>query len=159
MTANTLTNNFVIIARDSTIDSNDQMVSIFKIIDQFSFSVKKSEFDVALSAANGKPVSIPFACVLCTSWAMDDITSRDIKLTLRYSILAPNGEGISIGDQDVQIGKGSDALRFNLNISGFPYVGDGRYTYVFKALDDNSKELASGFTYLRVSRTEESNAK
>lgn len=155
MVTNKINNNFVIIARDSTIDSNDQMVSIFKIIDQFSFSVKKSEFDMAVSAANGKPINIPFTCVLCTSWSIDDIASKDIKLTLRYSIVAPNGEEISIGEQNTQITKGGDALRFNLNIGGFPYLGEGRYKYLFRVFDNNSKELASGFTYLRVNRTEE----
>lgn len=150
-----LINNFVVIARDSTIDQTDQTVSIFKIIDQLSFTVKKAEFGEARAASQGKPISIPFSCVVCSSWALEDFADTDVELKIEYSIIDPEGGLVSSGMQEARISKGSDKLRFNMNIEGFAFNGNGKYTYLLKALDNSSKELASGETHLRVNCIQE----
>lgn len=157
MVVNNLSNNFVIIARDASIDTNDNMVSIFKMFDQFAFGVNKSELEEAMKKQVAA-VNIPFSCVLCSSWSTDEVVEKNLKLTLEYSILDPEGDVISKGSQGVEIAKGSDTLRFNLNVEGFGYKGDGRYRYVLRALDDTGQELATGFAHLRVSCIEEPEA-
>ena len=157
MATNNLRNNFVVIARDASIDVNDNMVSIFKMIDQFSFGVKKSELETVMKNP-GATANVPFSCVLCSSWSTDEIVENNLKLTLEYSIIDPEGNVVSTGSQGAEISKGGDTLRFNLNIEGFGYKGDGRYKYLLRTLDDKGKELATGFAYLRVSCLQEPEA-
>jgi len=145
-----LTNDYIIIAKDASVDANDQMVSINKIIDNMTFGVRKEEFDKAVALSQGKPIALPIAYTIASSWRSDRNVAKSFPFKLNVKLMDPDGVTLNENSQEAMMAEGNNAVRFNINVQGFPVTKPGTYKYVLSAVDDQGKELAKGATQVNV---------
>lgn len=145
-----LQNEFVIISKDISTDANDSMVSIFKIIDNFTFGIKEAEYKTASSQNADGRVVFPATYVMATSWRSPRRAEKDTPFTLNIELLDPDGVKLSDMIQEAMIAKGNDRVRFNINTQGIPVTKSGQYQFKVKALDTNGKLLSEGETVIKV---------
>lgn len=148
-----LSNNYIILSRDVSSDSNDNMFSIFKIIDSINFNVPKEEatkFKAAHDKDDKNIMGVPVKYVMCTSWSVAEMTEKDIPVKLEYSIIDPTGKSISTLLQEAVFPKSNDIFRINIVTEGIPYTRDGKYTIFVKVLDSNSETLCEASTRIRI---------
>lgn len=148
-----LTNNYVILSRDASSDSNDQMFSIFKIIDSINFNATKPEV-AQLKEVRAKDstaaMGVNVRYVVCSSWSLPEITDKDIPVKFEYAVVDPSGTVLSAQMQEAVFPKGNDIFRFNIVTEGFPYTEDGKYSVKVKILDSDSKQLGEGLAQVRL---------
>lgn len=153
-----LSNNYVILSRDASADSNDQMFSIFKIIDSINFNASKDEI-TKLNEARAKEGNAAMAVnvryVVCSSWSLPEITDKDIPVKFEYSITDPLGVVLSEQMQEAVFPKSNDIFRFNIVTEGFPYTEDGKYLVTMKILDSESQVLSDASTQIRLAVTDQ----
>ncbi|HVI60528.1 MAG TPA: hypothetical protein VM535_00010 [Candidatus Saccharimonadales bacterium] len=145
-----LTNEYVIIARDASIDSSDQMVSIHKIIDNFTFGYRKEEYEKAIAASGGKPLAFPINYTVTSSWRAASKAASNFPFKIQIKLIDPNGDVLNENVQEAVIEKGKNRIRFNVNVQGFPVSEAGVYHYDLAAIDDRGKELATGKSQVNV---------
>lgn len=148
-----LSNNYVILSRDASSDSNDQMFSIFKIIDSINFNVAKEEaaqFKEARAKDASLVMGVNVRYVVCTAWGLPEIADKDMPVKFEISIIDPKGNVLSAQMQETVFPKGNDVFRFNIVTEGFPYTEDGKYLVSVRVLDSNSKELSEASTRVRL---------
>ncbi len=148
-----LSNNYIIISRDASADSNDQMFSIFKIIDSINFNTPKNEADQFKAARTQEPhtaMGINVRYVVCTSWSLPEITEKDIPVKFELTITDPQGNQLLAQLQEAVFPKGNDVFRFNIVTEGFPYTEDGKYMVAVKMLDSDSKPLCDAAARVRL---------
>lgn len=149
-----LSNNYVILSRDASSDANDNMFSIFKIIDSINFNVAKEDaanFKAAHAKDPSNLMGVPVRYIMCTSWSTAKIVEKDIPVKLEYAISDPDGNVISTMLQEAVFPKANDVFRINIITEGIPYSQDGRYTILVKVLDSDSTVLCEASTRIRVS--------
>lgn len=148
-----LSNNYILLSRDASSDSNDNMFSIFKIIDSINFNVPKEEaakFKKAHTEDASNLMGVPVRYIMCTSWSIDEMAEKDIPVKLEYSILDPSGKPISTMLQEAVFPKSNDVFRINIVTEGIPYSQDGKYKVHVKVLDSNSSVLCEASTRVRI---------
>lgn len=149
-----LSNNYLILSRDISSDSNDNMLSIFKIIDSMNFNTSKEEalkFQAAYTKDPSSIMGVPVRYVVCTSWSIPELADSDHPLRVEYSIIDPMGSKISEILQEAVFPKSNDVLRINMVTEGFPYTVDGKYEVHVKVLGDNSSStLCEASTRVRL---------
>jgi hypothetical protein len=145
-----LTNDYVIIAKDASVDANDQMVSINKIIDNLTFGFHKEEFDKAVASSQGKPLAFPIAYSITSSWRSDIKATKNFPFKLNVKLVDPDGVTLSENSQEAVMAEGNNTVRFNINVQGFPVTKPGVYKYILSAIDDQGKQLAKGASQINV---------
>lgn len=145
-----LTNEYVIVARDASIDSSDQMVSIHKIIDNFTFGYRKEEYEKAVAQSAGQPLAFPVNYTVTSCWRADSKATKNFPFKIKIELLDPKGKALNENIQEAVIEKGKDRIRFNVNVQGFPVSEAGLYTYALAAIDDSGKEIATGEVPINV---------
>ncbi len=149
-----LSNNYIIISRDASSDSNDNMFSIFKIIDSINFNTAKEEatrFKAAYTKDSKTIMGVSVKYVACTAWSLPEKAEKDIPVKLEYSIIDPSGAVLSAQLQEAVFPKSNDVFRINMITEGFPYTIDGKYKILVKVLDSNSHVISEAFTSVRLS--------
>lgn len=145
-----LTNDYVIISKDASVDANDQMVSINKIIDNLAFGFRKEEFDKAVASSQGKPLAFPIAYSVASSWRSNRKVTKNFPFRLNVKLIDPDGVTLNENSQEAVMAEGNNIVRFNINIQGFPVTKPGVYKYILSAIDDAGKELAKGVSQINV---------
>lgn len=146
-----VSNEFVLIAKDSTTDELDKMVSYFKLIDNFIFDFKEVEFKELFNAEIGeKSIIVPATYVVASSWRFDDKTSKDMTFTISASFVSPEDEVLTTAQQTINVPKGSDKMRVNFGVQGLPVKNSGRYFYNLEITGGSGKALAKGSCPLNV---------
>lgn len=143
-------NEYVMVVRDVSIDKNDGMVSLFKIIDNFSFGLKEESFKETFGESFSKTVALPAVYTIATSWRLEKKAEKDIPLSLQMSIISPDGTEMNKSFQEAVIAKGTDHLRFNINTQGLPVRGPGYYHIRVAVLGAGSKKIAEGTAVVSV---------
>lgn len=145
-----LQNEFIIISKDISTDANDSMVSIFKIIDTFTFGIKEEEYRQAAARDADGRVFFPVAYVMATSWRSQRPAVKDTPFTIDIELIDPDGIQLNDVIQEAMIAKGNDRVRFNINTQGIPVTKSGQYQFNVKALDTNGKLLSKGEAVIKV---------
>ena len=149
-------NDFVILARDVSVDSQDKMLSIFKIVDKFNFSLDPDNYKKFLEEIKDKTASLPAHFVTSSSWSLDSPTKNDLRAILESKIVDPTGKELGRSRNEMVFIAGSDRVRLNGVIEAVPVTSNGRYKIELSVLDlKTGKILCSGSTSYQVSVDED----
>lgn len=135
-----ISNDYVLLARDSSVDELDKMFSIFKIVDKFVFNVDKMPQE--LKASVDRRIIFPINYVISSGWCIDDV-HEDLSLEMHIRLLDPDNKQLNEVLQVVTVQSPDDKLRFNINAQGLPCSKSGQYRFIIEAFKDN-KKLAEG---------------
>lgn len=93
-----------------------------------------------MDAVDVDEVVIPLNFHLVTSWWREESDDSD-DIDVQVRLMSPEGE--DLGGPDIKLPlKEFQFSRYNLNIQGFPYRGDGVYRYVvFRVKDGEQVEV------------------
>lgn len=124
---------WTILCQITSEDKNTDAFSLINVLEGIRFSVELSEADV-------DEVIIPLNFHLVTHWWRDEFGSKD-EYEVRVRLISPAGE--DLGGPDLKLSfEDSQNSRYNVNIQGFPYKGDGVYRYVvFQVMDGEQVEV------------------
>jgi len=146
---------FILVAKDSTVDANDNMLSISKVIDNFNFELDIKEFQRTISSSENGTVGIqvtPF--VLITSWHFDKKLDEEYPVVLKINIIAP-GNKIHTGEKlRFTIPRGLDNINLNVNFSDLPVSSSGNHEFQATLYDVSDKKLASATYPFTINITE-----
>ncbi|HEX8762151.1 MAG TPA: hypothetical protein VF733_00135 [Candidatus Saccharimonadales bacterium] len=144
-----VTNDFVILARDVSVDAKDQMLSVFKIIDKFNLPLDPDTYKRFLDETKDKSVTLPAMYVMSSSWRLQEKVKKDTPALLESRIIDPSGKELGKSVNEIVFVAGSDKLRLNGLVEGIPVIRNGRYKVELSILDatTNKKLCSSATTY------------
>lgn len=94
-------------------------------------------FSADLSNSINDDINIPFNFHLVTTWARED-SDCIIENEVIIRLISPTGEGL--GETVLKlVFNETQNIRYNVNIKGFPYRGDGIYRYVVYYMKDGEQ--------------------
>jgi len=141
-------NDFVIISRDVSIDANDNMLSIVKIIDRFNFELEAEQFKQFNDAIKrGEVGAFPMNYVVTSSWSLDTPLKKPLNIEVSMRVLDSNGKQLGEIKHEASFAVGTDRLRINAQTDSILVNGSGRYQLEVVLVNKaDSKELASNKT-------------
>lgn len=145
-------NDYVIVAKDVSVDSNDNTVSILKIVDNLEIATS-SELCKQINAKNGNIFNSPVQFVIATSFSSAEKANKDFVFEILIEILSPDNKILGKFTKEFNLNKNTDKARININIQGMSIVGSGKYTLKVAALDQG-KIIAEGTTSLNINIVE-----
>jgi hypothetical protein len=150
-------NDFVILARDVSIDSKDKMLSIFKIIDRFNYPLQPEDFKKFSDETKTKAVMLPAQYVMTSSWSLDKPAKKQLKAVLESKIIDPLGKELGSSRNDVVFAVGSDRVRLNGVVDGIPVTINGKYTVELSIKDTSTNKILSSSSASYQVKVEEDN--
>jgi hypothetical protein len=133
-------------AREVSTDASDNMNSIIKIIDKFSFNINKDDLEKNEITLGTQQLAMPANYSVATSWIFDEKLKTDTALTLKLNIADPDGKMLGEGPaQEHTLPVGIDKINMNFNVQGLPVTKEGKYKLYAELLDNTGKSL--GKTY------------
>lgn len=153
-------NDFILLARDVSVDAKDNMLSIFKLIDKFEYKLAPEEYKKFITETKSKVANLPAVYVLSSSWSIDKPASKETKVILETKVIDPSSKELGKSRNDIVFAPGNDKVRLNGNIEGIPVTRSGRYTVEQSLIDpDTNKVLCSNRTAYRVNVEEDKKPK
>lgn len=139
-----VTNLYVLLAREVTTDATDNMNSIIKIIEKFTFGIDQNALKQNNIQLGRQQINLPASYSVATSWLFDEKLKKDTFLTIKLSIINPNGKNLGGPEQEHLIPTGLNKINMNFNAQGLPVTNEGHYTLRAEALSKTGKLLAYG---------------
>lgn len=133
-----ISNNLLLLARDVSIDSNDKMMTIIKIIDKFNGNVTtKSDEE--------KPgeVVIPVNFTIVSSWSFDEKTDEPQSIVIKTNIADAEEQDLGGPEQTVDLPAGIQRFNLNFPVQGLKATGSGTYVLSAQVLSSSNKLIAS----------------
>lgn len=113
---------YVILVRDISVDAQDNMNSLLKIIDRFQFGMDKK----TLKKVNG-PVNVPASFSIASSWKFEEKLKVDEKVLLQFNLIDPSGKDLGGPSDEFVVPKGKDRININFNVNGLTITDEGPY--------------------------------
>ncbi len=134
-----ISNSLLLLARDVTVDANDKMMTVIKIIDNFNGNVNTKSED------GEKPdeVVIPVNFAIVSSWSYDEKQVEPTSLTIKTNIADANEQDLGGPEQTIELPAGIQKFNLNFPIQGLKATGSGTYVLTAQLLDSSDKLLAS----------------
>lgn len=121
---------WTILCQITSVDTNTDAFSLINVLDGISFPADLAEAEV-------DDVVIPISFHLVTSWWREELENTD-DIDVQVRLISPEGEDLGGPDLKLPL-KEFQFSRYNLNIQGFPYRGDGLYRYVVFQIKDGQQ--------------------
>lgn len=102
-------------------DKSTGALSLINAIERIEFSGDPAQVDV-------EDLVVPLNYHLVTTWWCEN-PEKTSENQIKVRLISPSNEDLGGADFNISYGD-SQYSRFNLNIQGFPYKGDGIYRYV-----------------------------
>lgn len=132
-----VTKDFILLARSISSDENDKSLSIFKIIDKFSFRLNEEQLKELASKKPGSEQTIfPVSYFLVSSWLIKDSDNTDKSFEVDVQLIDPKGKTIYKHSRPMTVPAKSTRVRVNMNIQGLGYTVSGEYKYKVTLKDD-----------------------
>jgi hypothetical protein len=144
MATSPIKNLYVIMARDITTDSTDNMSSIIKIIDRFTFNINKEELEKNEITLGVQQIGLPANYSVATSWVLEDKLQKETFFNFKINISDPDGKQLGPGpEQENVLPAGIDRINMNFNVQGMPVTKPGRYKVEAAMFSKEGKLLSS----------------
>lgn len=130
-------NLYLLISREASTDSSDNMNSIIKIIDRFSFSAETNE----KVDQNDSKLVVPINYTIVSSWYLTELIEKGTKFKFKFQVVQPSGETADMAEQEINVNHQSKRLGINVNASGLPVSVSGEYILRAHLLNDNDNEI------------------
>lgn len=142
-------NLYVLVARDASTDANDNMNSITKIIEKFTFTAPEEDLKNRREQFPDSPILFPAHYMLATYWYLGEKLKEEHNLAVVFDIITDEGKNIGNQRQELTVPKGTDRLNVNVGVDGFPVDEQGIYS-LRAQLVDGEDVIAEGEFPLEV---------
>ncbi len=139
-------NIYTTISRDVTVDANDRMTTLHKLIDFFNISYSKAELDKNNNTVGKDPILFENLdkFVISTSWKIDKLLTEDTEVKLRINIISPKGVELGGPEQSQVVPKNNNRFSLNFVLSSLPVINQGEYELRVSLLSTTGEILAVG---------------
>lgn len=148
-------NVYVVMAREVSVDKNDGMTSIFKLIEKFTFGYKPAELLEKNVQVGINPILFPHKYDVATSWYLGEKLKKETTLKFAIAIVDSTGKKLEGPVQEHHIPVNIDRINIQFGMDGVPVLGAGKYEMIVTASSATNKELASGSYPFEVDLIEE----
>lgn len=138
----TVKNLYLLMAREVVTDASDNMTSVIKIIDRFTFNLNREQLGRDNVQLGKQQINLPAAYSIATSWLFDEKLKKDTFITFKAHIISPSGANLTTMDQENMLPAGINKANMNFNAQGLPIVDQGDYTLRVEVLSKAGKILA-----------------
>ena len=138
----TARNVYLLLAREVSTDAADQMNSIIKIIDKFTFGVNVEQLSKANRQVGENQIALPANYAAATAWLLGKKLEEDTLLNFKVVIIDPKGKNLGGPEQENMIPAGRSKVSVNFGMQGLPVTGDGTYTLHAEIATKDGKILA-----------------
>lgn len=135
-------NNYVLLAKEIITDAADNMVSIIKIIEKFTFGIDP----VQLRTMVGQIV-VPVAFSIGTSWQFQEPLQKDTLIIAKFSFIDPSGKNLGGQEKEHSIPKNFQKINVNFNHQGLPVTASGQYLLHVELLTVSGNKLVASADY------------
>jgi hypothetical protein len=144
-------NDFAILARDSSIDADDRMMSLFKIVDKFNVSLPSKSFKQIKEMKDSEVKLLSFPYVIASSWKLDRKVTKDYDAIIKIRLIDPSGTELATSINDVTFNPGNSRIKISGEIQKLGYTVDGEYTNEITFIDKSSnEELCKASIYFEI---------
>ncbi len=144
-------NDFVILAKDISLDQLDSLLSIFKIVDKFNLNLTPEKAEEYKEETEGGVVSIANNYFVVTSWSFEQPLKKEIPIMLVTKVFSPKGEELATSEQESYLESGKDRFRLNIQMQSVITKGLGNHKLEVSILEKNTnKVLAQGMASYTV---------
>src|SRR5437868_6134707 len=124
----TATNIYVLLAREVTTDATDNLSSIYKIIEKFTFGINREELKKNNIQLGKQQIGLPATYAIATSWLFGEKLPKDTLLNFKVHIIDPGGKNLGGPEQENMVPAGINKMNMNFNAQGIPATNEGSYT-------------------------------
>lgn len=135
---------YVLVSRDIQQDAADNMLSIMKIIDKFSFPYNKAQLLAEGIKIGEKPIVHNAVYSVATSWVFPSKLKADQLYKFKLNIVDPKGLSMGGPQQEHMIPAGTRRLNMNFNLQGMPATVPGDYKLQVSVVSADDKILTTG---------------
>lgn len=132
-----------VLCQESSVDTNTNNISLFKVVEQIQFGLKMEEFDKLKDNPKfdpTKPIAFPFASQLVILWK--NLSSMPaFEFPVKISFIDPNGKTINEILNNFRFEQGKDRLRTIVSINLVPVTKSGDYTYSVMTKQDKDSDF------------------
>ena len=132
-------NLYTLIAREISTDSSDNMISIIKIIDKFTFGY---DIDNVPDPKAPKLFKVPYS--IATSWQLDKKAKNELKLSVRLSLIDPGGTSLGGPTQHLTLPEGMNKINVNFGVHDMPATVSGMYSLRAELFRPKDNKVAEG---------------
>jgi hypothetical protein len=137
-----VSNNYVLLAKEITTDAADNMVSIIKIIEKFTFGIDP----VQLRTMTGQIV-VPVGFAIGTSWQFNKPLQKDTLIIAKFRFIDPDGKDLGGEEKEHSISKNFQKINVNFNHQGLPITSSGQYSLHVELLTVSGNEVVASANY------------
>jgi hypothetical protein len=131
---------WAILCRDSSIDIDNNLVSIFNCLEKVEFFVDKTKLN---SASQTNPLAFPADYQIVSSWEIID-ASKDNKLDFKIEIVDPENKILKSFENTFSVKQGSSMFRHRAKFQGLLCTVPGKYRFnVCQKKEADKYELVS----------------
>lgn len=138
---------YVLLAREFSTDSSDQMSSIIKIIDTFNIEVNAEDLKNKGIKLGEKIITLPVNYNVITSWYLNELITKDPQINVKLTIIDADNNRHEGPSQDPILPVGIDRVNIIFNINGLPISAGGKYTLLAEVFSKKSGKLLCSGNY------------
>jgi hypothetical protein len=133
-------NIWALLCRDSSIDIDNNLVSIFNCLEKIEFFVDKTKIN---SIDQNNPLVFPAEYQILSWWEVFD-ANNESKLETKIEIVDPDGKILKSFDNSFVVKQGSSAFRHRAKFQGLPITVPGKYRFnLYQKKEADKYELVS----------------
>lgn len=121
-------NLYLLIARDVSTDSNDNMNSITKVIDRFNIDINKDDLKKQNLIWGESIIVIPVSYAIASLWLLGEKVKSESAIKIKVSIIDPSGKDLGGPEQSLKLPVGKDRIALNFTSQGMPMTKEGKYS-------------------------------
>ena len=132
---------YLVMSRDISVDRDDGMNSIFKIIDNFSINVDRGHKDSQI-------FGVPMPYCISSRWSLDANLNENKMVKLRTQTIDPSGKLLGEMIQEHTVPKGHSSVTFNMKVDVLPVTSSGKYLIkTILSLDNQTESFDAVYPY------------
>jgi len=134
---------WAVLCQESSIDTNTNNISLFKVLEEIKFGIKMEDMNELQNNPNfdsAKPIILPFTSQLVILWK-NLSKNPDLKFPVKIILKDPNEKIIQETINDGVFQKGKERLRVVTAFKGFPLTKAGEYTYYIMTKQTKSADF------------------
>jgi hypothetical protein len=133
---------YLLLAREVTTDTNDQMNSIIKIIETFSSTIDTKTARLRGESLKG-PLGLTYNYGIASSWLFDEKIAKGTKIRITFETIDPENKSIGLLENEYVMPKALDKLNINHVLNVMPATTSGTYTLKASLFSERGTLLAN----------------
>lgn len=139
----TVTNLYLVMAQEVKTDESDNLTSILKVIDRFSFKLNREQLAKDNIKLGEQVITLPATFAAAGSWLFSEKLKKATPFIFKISIVDPAGTELNEGtEQENSLPAGVDKFNMNFSLDGLTVTKEGKYQLRAEILSKEGGSLA-----------------